>query len=82
MNIQNKRHSTGNLHLVNNKLTDNKYMKKNEDLSLKVLVNSNKKTEDEKVKIVDTSWELFKQIEQLGKGSFGSVCRVECLEST
>lgn len=31
MNIQNKRHSTGNLHFVNNKLTDNKYMKKNEE---------------------------------------------------
>ena len=45
----------------------------------------NKKIEEEPVdrsKIVDTSWELFKKVDQLGKGSFGSVWRVECLEST
>ena len=28
INMQNKRHSAGNLHLVNNKLSDNKFTKK------------------------------------------------------
>ena len=44
-----------------------------------------KKTEEEqieRVRIIDTSWDLFRKVDQLGSGSFGSVWRVECLEST
>lgn len=36
----------------------------------------------EKNKIVETNWDLFKQVQELGKGAFGSVWRVECMEST
>jgi len=79
-----QRHSTGNLHLVQNKLSDNKHVKRNEDPQLQARVAAVKMEEEptEKVKIVDTSWELFRKVDQLGSGSFGSVWRVECLEST
>ena len=37
---------------------------------------------EEKERVVDTSWDLFKPIFNLGEGAFGSVKVVECLEST
>lgn len=80
-----QRHSTGNLHLVQNKLSDNKHGKRNEDPQFPSSTSIVKKMEEEpveKVKIVDTSWDLFRKVDQLGSGSFGSVWRVECLEST
>ena len=34
------------------------------------------------MKEVEITWELFKKILELGCGSFGSVWKVKCLEST
>lgn len=73
---------------MQNKLSDNKYAKRGNDegqLTPAAMATGARKAEEEpveRVKIVDTSWELFKKVDQLGSGSFGSVWRVECLEST
>jgi hypothetical protein len=34
------------------------------------------------MKEIEITWDLFKKIQELGSGSFGSVSKVKCLEST
>jgi len=45
-------------------------------------VPQDRKISEEKERVVDTSWDLFKPVFNLGEGAFGEVMVVECLEST